>query len=89
MNTLPEHRQAEGGKLLFLVNRFWPSKKQDKNNLYALHAPEVSCISKGKARTPYEFVCKVMIATTLKEGFIVGMRSMPGNPYDGHILMKS
>lgn len=27
---------------------------------------------------------KVCIATTLKEGLVVGMRSMPGNPYDGH-----
>ena len=25
------------------------------------------------------------MATTLKEGLVVGMRSMPGNPYDGHI----
>ena len=26
------------------------------------------------------------ITTTLKEGLVVGMRSMPGNPYDGHTL---
>ena len=29
---------------------------------------------------------KVTLATTLKEGLVVGMRSMPGNPYDGHTL---
>ncbi len=29
---------------------------------------------------------EVTAATTLKEGFVVGMRSMPGNPYDGHTL---
>jgi IS5 family transposase len=57
--------------------------------LYALHAPEVECISKGKARTPYEFGVKVTVATTLKEGFVVGMRSMPGNPYDGHTLEEA
>lgn len=57
--------------------------------LYALHAPEVECISKGKARTPYEFGVKVSIATTLKEGLVVGMRSMPGNPYDGHTLAET
>ena len=51
-----------------------------------LHAPEVECISKGKARTPYEFGVKVSIATTLKEGLVVGCRSMPGNPYDAHTL---
>lgn len=26
------------------------------------------------------------LATTLKEGLVVGCRSMPGNPYDGHTL---
>ena len=29
------------------------------------------------------------VATTLNEGFIVGMRSMPGNPYDGHTLAET
>jgi IS5 family transposase len=28
-----------------------------------LHAPEVECIGRGKARAPYEFGCKVSIAT--------------------------
>ena len=41
------------------------------------------------ARTPYEFGVKVSIATTLKEGLVVGMRSMPGNPYDGHTLQET
>jgi len=31
--------------------------------LYSLHAPEVECIGKGKARAPYEFGCKVSVAT--------------------------
>ncbi len=35
---------------------------------------------------PYEFGVKVTLATTRKEGLLVGMRSMPGNPYDGHTL---
>ncbi|WP_143542951.1 transposase, partial [Cereibacter azotoformans] len=48
--------------------------------------PEVDCISKGKARVRYEFGCKVSVATTLDEGFVVGMRSFPGTPYDGHTL---
>ena len=53
---------------------------------YALHAPEVECISKGKARRPYEFGVKVSITTTHREGLVIGARSMPGNPYDGHTL---
>uniref|UniRef100_A4WPB0 Uncharacterized protein n=1 Tax=Cereibacter sphaeroides (strain ATCC 17025 / ATH 2.4.3) TaxID=349102 RepID=A4WPB0_CERS5 len=38
------------------------------------------------SRRTYEFGTKVSIATTLKGGFVVGTRSLPGNPYDGHTL---
>ncbi len=75
--------------LLHRTRRILAQKPKDKNKLYALHAPEVECISKGKARTPYEFGVKVSIATTLKEGLVVGMRSMPGNPWDGHTLHET
>lgn len=71
------------------VQRILTQKPKDKNKLYALHAPEVECISKGKAKTPYEFGVKVSVATTLKEGIVVGMRSMPGNPWDGHTLAET
>ena len=54
--------------------------------LYAWHAPEVDCISKGKARTPYEFGVKVGVASTLQGNLIVGARAFHGNPYDGHTL---
>ena len=56
------------------------------STLYALHAPEVQCIGKGKARKPYEFGVKVSIAVTHKQGLMVGARSFTGNPYDGHTL---
>ena len=46
-------------------------------------------LAKGKARTDYEFEMKVSITTTHKEGLVVGMRSMPGNPYDGHTLEEA
>jgi transposase, IS5 family len=46
----------------------------------------VDCISKGKARVRYEFGTKVSVATTLDGGLVVGIRAMPGNPYDGHTL---
>ena len=52
----------------------------------ALHTQEVECISKGKARTPYECGEKVRVATTLKDDSVVGIRSMPGNSYDGNKL---
>lgn len=71
------------------IERAWQICRQrpkDKNKLYALHAPEVECIGKGKARQPYEFGVKVSLAITHKQGLIVGARSFPGNPYDGHTL---
>ena len=62
---------------------------KDSHKLYSLHAPEVECIAKGKSRQPYEFGVKVSVATTHKEGLVVGMRSLPGNPYDGHTLQEA
>jgi hypothetical protein len=52
--------------------------------IYSWHAPEVACISKGKARTPYEFGAKVSIATSIKGNLIVGARAFGANPFDGH-----
>ena len=85
---------AESGRvalqeLIDRTKRILSQKPKDKNKLYALHAPEVECLAKGKARTPYEFGVKVSITTTHKEGLIVGMRSMPGSPYDGHTLAEA
>ena len=37
--------------------------RQRGPKVYSLHAPEVECIGKGKARAPYEFGCKVSVAT--------------------------
>lgn len=56
--------------------------------LYSFHAPEVSCINKGKSRQPYEFGVKVGIASTLRGNLIVGARAFHGNPYDGHTLSE-
>ena len=58
--------------------------------LYSLHAPEVECIGKGKAKAPYEFGCKVSVATPVtrpKGGqFVLHAKALHGNPYDGHTL---
>ena len=59
---------------------------KDKNKLYALHAPEVECIGKGKARKPYEFGVKTAVVVSHQQGLMLGARTFPGNPYDGHIL---
>ena len=74
---------------LALVSQLLHQPAKGGDRIYALHAPEVDCIAKGKARVRYEFGCKVSIATSLDEGFILGMRSFAGNPYDGHTLREA
>jgi IS5 family transposase len=58
--------------------------------LYSFHAPEVECIGKGKARSPYEFGVKVSIVATNRRApaglFVLHAKALPGNPYDGHTL---
>lgn len=68
------------------AERIRRQRPKDKDKLYALHAPEVECIGKGKARQPYEFGVKVSVAVTHQQGLMVGARSFTGNPYDGHTL---
>ena len=68
------------------AERIRTQQRHDKNKLYALHAPEVECIGKGKARKPYEFGVKSALVVTHGQGLIVGARTFPGNPFDGHIL---
>jgi transposase, IS5 family len=64
--------------------------RQRGPKIYALHAPEVECIGKGKARAPYEFGCKVSVATpaTKPRGgqFVLHAKALHGNPFDGHTL---
>ena len=77
-----------------LLSRATKVRQQDQRQrgrkVYALHAPEVECIAKGKARAPYEFGCKVSVATPVtspKGGqFVLHAQALHGNPYDGHTL---
>jgi IS5 family transposase len=79
-------QQARFARLLGLVERLLAQQPKDKNKLYSLHAPEVECISKGKAHRKYEFGCKVSVATTSKDNWIVGVEALHDNPFDGHTL---
>ena len=72
--------------LLERAERIRTQQRNSKNKLYALHAPEVECIGKGKARKPYEFGVKTGLLITHRHGLIAGARTFPGNPYDGHTL---
>ena len=94
LREFERHRQKPNSRsfdenteqLLALCGRLYGQQTKDKNKLYALHAPEVVCIAKGKAKTPYEFGSKVSVTTTLKGGWALDCASLHGNPYDGHTL---
>jgi transposase, IS5 family len=74
---------------LALTIRF-QNQRQRGRRVYSLHAPEVECIGKGKARAPYEFGCKVSIATPITQPkggqFVLHAKALHGNPFDGHTL---
>jgi IS5 family transposase len=80
-----EAYEAHKGTML-LSELILDQKRKTKNKIYSLHASEVECIGKGKAHRPYEFGVKVSLAVTHKEGFVVGIQTCPGNPFDGHTL---
>jgi transposase, IS5 family len=87
---LPE-LQARFAHLLDLAVKVrHQDQRQRGPKVYSLHAPEVECIGKGKARVPYEFGCKVSIATaaTAPKGgqFVLHAKALHGNPFDGHTL---
>jgi transposase, IS5 family len=77
---------------LGLIVRLLRQRREDRgrDKLYSLHAPEGECIGKGKAHARFEFGVKVSLATTnaVAPGgqFVLGARTLPGNPYDGHTL---
>jgi IS5 family transposase len=79
------------GPLLDLARRVRLQEQRQRGpKVYSLHAPEVECIGKGKARSPYEFGCKVSIATPVTDPkggqFVLHAKALHGNPYDGHTL---
>jgi IS5 family transposase len=88
MAALSQAAQARLGLWLERAERLHTQRPKDKGKLYAMHAPEVECIGKGKARQPYEFGVKVSVAISHAAGLVVGPRSVAGNPYDGHTLAE-
>jgi IS5 family transposase len=75
--------------LVSLIKKLLLQEKESKNKLYSFHAPEVECISKGKAHKRYEFGCKVGIVSSSRRNFILGASAFHGNPYDGHTLQEN
>jgi transposase, IS5 family len=73
---------------LFIAEKIFLQKKDDKNKVYSVHEPHVECIGKGKAHKKYEFGNKVGIVTSAKTNWILGTQAFHGNPYDGHTLKQ-
>lgn len=86
MRKLPEAVLEQYHQKLVLFERVLKQKRQDKNKIYSLHEPDVSCIAKGKAHKAYEFGSKVSIAVIPKKNIIVGVVNHQGNPHDGKTL---
>lgn len=72
--------------MLDRTKRIHRQERNDSNKLYSLDAPEVECISKGKAHKRYEFGCKVSISVTHKSNWITSSAALHGNPFDGKTL---
>jgi len=74
---------------LLLAERIFNQRKNDKNKVYSIHAPEVECIAKGKTHKKYEFGCKVSVVSTSRNNWVLGVKAFHGNPYDGHTLAEA
>lgn len=72
--------------LFSLFQQILTQQKSDKNKIYSIHEPLVSCIAKGKEAKKFEFGNKSGIVLTKTTGIIVGALAFEGNPYDGHTL---
>ncbi len=81
--------QQRFARLLGRIERLLAQQPKDTGKLYALHAPEVVCIAKGKAHKRYEFGAKVGIAVTNREGLFLAACAFNGNPFDGHTLTST
>ncbi|MFM7130261.1 MAG: IS5 family transposase [bacterium] len=88
-NAPKENGQIKDDKLRNMLqnaNRLLQQTKTSKNKLYSMHAPEVNCISKGKAHKRYEFGCKVGLVSSVRSNWVLGIQAFEGSPFDGHTL---
>jgi IS5 family transposase len=84
----PTERFAD---LLALAHRVrFQDHRQRGHKVYALPAPRSNASARAGPRAPYEFGCKVSIATpaTKPKGgqFVLHAKALRGNLYDGHTL---
>jgi IS5 family transposase len=72
-----------------VIERIHRQQRHDKNKVYSVHEPEVSCIAKGKARQRYEFGSKTALVSTTQGNWLLGAKVFAGNPDDGKTLHAS
>lgn len=78
--------QKRAAPVFFVIGEILTQTINSKEKVYSLHEPRVECIAKGKAHKKYEFGNKVSLTVTHREGFVIGIQGLHGNPYDGHTL---
>jgi transposase, IS5 family len=81
-----ETADEEWEKLLLLSERISNQTKDSKDKVYSIFEPQVYCVNKGKSSPRYEFGCKVAIASTIKDSWVVGVHTMLKNEYDSKAL---
>lgn len=79
-------QQGKYKELFLILNKILIQQKGDKNKIYSIHEPKVSCIAKGKEAKKFEFGNKSGIVLTKTTKIVVGAIAFEDNPYDGHTL---
>jgi len=73
LDTIPGGVVRDGvAEMLARVSKLLHQAQKAEGKIYALHEPDVDCISRGKARVRHEFGCKVGVATTIDGGVVTG-----------------
>ena len=75
--------------LVQIMERIVGQQRGDRNKVYSLHAPETSCIAKGKVHKKYEFGSKVSVASLSGSKVVVGVANFAGNPHDSKTLAST
>ena len=79
-------QQQRYKEIFIIINKILAQQRGDKNKIYSIHEPEVSCIAKGKEAKKFEFGNKTGIVLTKTSKIVVGAIAFQNNPYDGHTL---
>ena len=74
---------------LAIMEKALKQGRKEKDKIYSLHAPEVSCIAKSKSGKKYEFGSKVSVAVLPGSIVVVGIKSYWVNPHDSNTFKET